>query len=350
MRWLIGVLVLMIAGLCVAGWVLLGDSCPPEACESAEDVPLNVPLPVDSARWTMSRHRPIQLPRGAPDSPEIVKRFAPDDIWTFSTSDGGLEVARWDGTRWRRMTPQLPEQLQVKDVTGTSPDDIWISGSDMRLGAPGDRTSPDGILAHWNGDSWERIPINANVIDLASVAKNDVWALFDGEVMHWDGRVWSPASVPEIPMPDSVDGEDPQNPLSDITALAANNVWAVGTVTTYLCCDQRIYHREVVMHWDGHTWNLLHLGIRGLDLTQAVPDGHGGLWIATWRDGEPWAPIAIHYCDGSWSKSMLPRPDRFQSVQADQITLTDKGKILLTAIAYTATDRLPTAVEYSFTS
>jgi hypothetical protein len=351
MRWLIALLVAVIVSLCWGLWVLFDDPClAQQHCGGGKDVPLSVPLPVDPARWTISRHAPVQLPEGAPDSPDIVKRFARDDIWTFSTGNGGLEVARWDGTRWRGMTPQLPAQLHVEDVTGTGPDDIWISGLDMRLGAPGDRTGPDGILVHWDGHRWERISVTANVIDLAPVAKNDVWALFDGKVMRWDGRVWSPASVPEIPVPDSADGEDPGNPLSDITALAANDVWAVGTVTTYLCCDQRIYHREAVMHWDGHTWNLLDLGIRGLDLTQAASDGHGGLWVATWHDGEPWAPIAIHYREGRWSKSTLPRPDSFQSVHTDRITLTDNGKILLSATAYSVTDNPPTDLEYSLTS
>ncbi|WP_424536011.1 hypothetical protein ACOZ38_39415 [Sphaerisporangium viridialbum] len=351
MRWLIAVLVFMIAGLCVGGWVLLADSCPPEACESAEDIPLSVPLPLDSAHWTMSRHRVDQLSEGASDSPDIVKRFARDDIWTFSTRDGGLEAIHWDGTRRRKITPKLPEQLLVKDITSTGPDDIWISGSDMRLGAPGDRAGPDGILAHWNGDRWERIAVNANTIELASVAKNDVWALFDGKIVHWDGHAWTPASVPEVPMPDSVDGEDPGNPLNDITALAANDVWAVGAVTTYLCCDNRLYHREVVMHWDGHTWNLLDLGIRGLGLMQAVRDGHGGLWITTCCDGSSATLIMIHYHNGHWSKSVLSRPSGFRSVEVpDQITLTDNGKILMTGTAYTASDGTPVTVEYRLTS
>ncbi|WP_248958081.1 hypothetical protein [Sphaerisporangium perillae] len=350
MRWVVALLAIMIAALCFGAWELLSDSCPPEACDSGPTVALSVPLPVDSAHWTMSRHRLDQLSEDATDSPDIVKRFARDDIWTFSTSGGGLEVTRWDGTRRRRMTPPLPDALLIEDITGTGSDDIWISGSDVRLGAPGDRTGPDGILAHWNGRVWERVPATANVIDVASVARNDVWALFDGKIMHGDGHTWTPASVPEVPMPGSLHGEAPESLLSDIIALAANDVWAVGTVTTSFCCDNWIHHREVVMHWDGHAWNLLDLGIRGLHFSQAVPDGHGGLWIATRRDGEPWTPIAIHYRGGHWTKSTLPRPDGYQSVQADQITITDKGRILLSATAYAAKDGIPTTVEYSLTS
>ncbi|MCW2880998.1 MAG: hypothetical protein JWQ95_5098 [Sphaerisporangium sp.] len=134
-------------------------------------------------------------------------------------------------------------------------------------------------------------------------------------------------------------------------------MWAVGTVTTYLCCDNRIYHREVVMHWDGHTWSLIDLGIRGLDVRQAVldvrqavPDGHGGLWIAACCDDGSGALITIHYRDGRWSKSTLPLPDSYQSVEAGQITLTDRGKILVTTTAYTAPDGIPVTVEYTLTS
>ncbi len=351
MRWMAVPLAAMIAALCWGVWVMLADSCPPEACDSGETVPLSVPLPVDFARWTISHHRPVELPKGAPDSPDIVKRFARDDIWVFSVSHGGLKAARWDGKRWLKSTPPLPEDLQIEDVAGTDSDDIWISGWSTRLGAPGDQTSPDGTLVHWDGDRWERIPVAANTINLAAVARNDVWALFDGEIMHWDGRTWTPASTPEVPMPDSLDGEGPGSLLTDITALAADDVWAVGAVATYFCCDQRVYHRDVVMHWNGHVWNLFDLGLRGLDLRQAIPDGHGGVWIATWHDGEPWAPIMIHYRGGRWSKSTLPRPNNSQRVQATEIKLTDTGKVLVTGIAYTDTDTdLPTTVEYSLST
>ncbi|RCG32313.1 hypothetical protein DQ384_07395 [Sphaerisporangium album] len=344
MRWLILSVVAAIVVVCWCFWMLFNDPCAPHGCAHGEDVPLRVPLPEDPAQWTAS------LPRsgdGSPYQPHIVKRFARDDVWTFS-GDGGLEVTHWDGSRRVDRTPPLPEGFHVEDVEGTASDDLWISGWVMGPPRPVDPTGPDGVVVRWNGHEWRRVPVPANEIQLAPVARDDVWALFDGEIVHWDGHAWSPASMPDIPMPDSLSGEDPGAPLSDVIALGPDDVWAVGTVTTYVCCDQRAYHREVVMHWDGRSWKLLDLEIRGANLGEGFPDGNGGLWIPAHRDGEPL--IMLHYRDGRWTKRTLPLPHGLRGPEIGEIVRTDTGRLLLTTTAYTTEGGSPTTVEYSLTS
>ncbi|MEU9884767.1 hypothetical protein [Sphaerisporangium sp. NPDC051011] len=343
MRWVVASLIAVIVVLCGCFWALFGDPCAPQACAHGEDVPLSVPLPEDSARWVASGPRSSD---GGPDEPDIVKKFARDDVWKFSRGDD-LEVTHWDGSRRRSMTPRLPEGFYVGDIDGMASDDLWIAGTIMGPPMPVDPTGPSGVVVHWNGREWTRVPVPANVVRLAPVGRDDVWGLFDGKIVHWDGRAWSPASVPDVPMPDSAGGEDPGALLSDIVALAADDVWAVGTVTTNLCCDQWVHHREVVMHWDGRSWRLLDLKIRGTDLGEGVPDGEGGLWISARREGEPL--IMLHHRDGRWSKRTLPLPPGLRAPEAPDLVRTESGDLLLTATAYSTEGGAPVSVEYTLT-
>jgi hypothetical protein len=65
-------------------------------------------------------------------------------------------------------------------IHGTAPDDVWALG--------------DGVIAHWDGKSWtekrdERMPA---FIAVQAQRRNLAWALSAKELWRWDGTAWEP--------------------------------------------------------------------------------------------------------------------------------------------------------------
>ena len=61
--------------------------------------------------------------------------------------------------------------------------------------------------------------------------------------MHWDGSQWSVVESP---------GPGKSNILSDVAALSANDVWAVGYET-----DINGHSLALIEHWDGSLWSVV---------------------------------------------------------------------------------------------
>src|SRR5262249_60698024 len=119
----------------------------------------------------------------------------------------------------------------------------------VRYGAnpPGTASPLDiTLIEHWDGTNWSIVPspnpdTQSNQLHaIAGVASNDLWAVGgrgDGITCcpdeslteHWNGTSWSVVSNPG------------GSALQGMTALATNNVWAVGL--TAAGCD--------IDHWDG---------------------------------------------------------------------------------------------------
>ncbi|MGA7732632.1 MAG: S-layer homology domain-containing protein [Chloroflexia bacterium] len=73
-----------------------------------------------------------------------------------------------------------------------------------------------------------------------AVASNDVWAIGEAKVEHWDGTQWHSVSIPAIPFGAA---------LIAISASSATDVWVQG-----------IYHDgqrpgNFVLHWNGTSWS-----------------------------------------------------------------------------------------------
>ena len=95
---------------------------------------------------------------------------------------------------------------------------------------------------------------------VTALASNDVWAVGSSNnytntlVLHWDGSSWSVVSSPNS-------GEyGHESSLANISAVSPTDIWAVGAdaftiytgegdaVTTYLTLFE---------HWDGSTWSIV---------------------------------------------------------------------------------------------
>src|SRR5205823_195835 len=89
---------------------------------------------------------------------------------------------------------------------------------------------------------------------ITAVSANDVWAV--GTVAlentlsaHWDGRRWTIVSTPSLQ-----DGISPVNALTGITALSAGNVWASGYEANV---NNQNFMKPYMLHWNGVSWRLM---------------------------------------------------------------------------------------------
>ncbi|HUS17760.1 MAG TPA: S-layer homology domain-containing protein [Chloroflexia bacterium] len=239
---------------------------------------------------------------------------AADDGWAAGLYYDGVSVLHpmmqhWDGANWAIVPlPELDGAL-LQGVAVIAPDDVWAVGAQ------------DGYYAtltmHWDGTDWSVVPSPSfgtsynRLFSVAGTASNDVWAVgqANGEllVLHWNGTAWSRTALPAGP-------EEPragaaQSPPSDspttaygtglygVTALAANDVWAVGAVAWGSAVT-------VTYHWDGSNWT--HVTSPNIDGSQTYLQGvaavsANNVWAVGYATGGTAQAVAMHWDGAGWS-------------------------------------------------
>ena len=175
--------------------------------------------------------------------------------------------------------PNIPgDGTVLNSVHGTGPNDVWAVGYFTTNG------TRHTLTLHWNGANWsvapspDALPAGNNVINVLSgvtaIAPNDVWAVgysvsgtqsYATLTMHWNGAAWQIVPSPNLPITRS----DIYNALDSVSAVSANDVWAVGGAPN----DGQVDSRAVLMHWNGAAWSL----------TPEPPET--ALWSSTGRTG-----------------------------------------------------------------
>jgi hypothetical protein len=169
--------------------------------------------------------------------------------------------------KWRVVRPFAIAGGYVSDVEAFSRTDTWILSTSLA----GDKN----FIGHWNGRHWrfERLSLDG-VADAFSVSSSqDIWVVgrtlgLQPLIAHFDGRAWTQFPVPL--------GPNVEAGLSDVVALAPDDMWAVGSSLTYRPGAHAV---ALIMHWDGHDWT-----------TVAVPGDEEGLsGIAALSPHDIWA-------------------------------------------------------------
>ena len=116
------------------------------------------------------------------------------------------------------------------------------------------RAGTGPIILHWDGRSWRRVPspnipfsargnlAGIELTGVSAVSANDIWAvsgIATDATEHWDGTRWRIVASPH------------RNPktiaaLSAVAAIAPRDVWAVGGVL----------NETVAAHWNGVRWGI----------------------------------------------------------------------------------------------
>jgi hypothetical protein len=269
----------------------------------------------DGAAWS---HVPgdDKGPQSLPFSLNAVDAVANGDVWSVGTNSHSL-AEHWNGASWTQVaTPNAGTGVnQLYAVSGTSPSDVWQVGS-FEYGV--ERRT---LTQHWNGASWElvRSPnTNKNLNELRGVAAlspTNAWAVghaYSSDasnqttlVLNWDGADWS-----IVPSPSP--GTAGQNELFAISAVSPTDIWAVGARR-----NVNGWIQTLTLHYDGVSWKLVP--------SANVPNTNNGLYgVTALAKDDVWAvgyfgqfafsPLVLHWNGQSWSVVSNPDPQQSSNI------------------------------------
>jgi hypothetical protein len=219
---------------------------------------------------------------------------------------------RWNGTSWSTVATPQPG-TQTRDLYGVeafSATDAWAVGWYYET-----TFTPEPLALHWNGSAWTQAATPgpgtaANYLDaVAGVTGTDVWAVGSyndtGDprgmrhplAMHYDGSAWTSWALPQT----AAGGY-----LRAVTALATDDVWAVGS--------KNGYSTPVAYHWNGSGWrevpiaplsaqtgNNLFFGVAGTASDQ--------IWAVGYRStGSGPQPLVQRWNGTAFSTETVPAP------------------------------------------
>jgi hypothetical protein len=164
----------------------------------------------------------------------------------------GTLVEHWNGTSWSIISSPSPGYSnQLVGVAALASTDAWAVGSTKATST----ASNKGLAIHWNGRNWSLATLpdpcayDTYLNAVAGSSSNDVWAVGSCDsvvsqpavIEHWNGTAWSATTLPQI-------GQ--QAFLTGVVALSSSNAWAVG----YYDADGNNFP-TLIMHWDGTAWS-----------------------------------------------------------------------------------------------
>lgn len=243
-------------------------------------------------RLSGSAWQRVAFPGRSGDTVTAAGASSPDNVWAFSSVVGGSSRAiAWNGARWTVVRRFSQAPIEGALVLGRR--DVWAFG---------------GGTWHFNGTSWTRYPSVPTLTAASVLGATSIWAVGGTVAAHWDGRGWSKMSLARVlPRPallcyrPSADGVYAQSPRS---------VWVVGAAN---CVDDG--GPFVMLHYDGKQWRRVALLSSYGVPTALVPDGFGGLWIAT-IVVFPGLFTMLHYTGGHLRVATMPLPSYRMTVNA----------------------------------
>jgi hypothetical protein len=227
-----------------------------------------------------------------------LEATAPDNVWLFGEVSAGENpeggpaqpeqiALRWDGTRWQ----SVPVDFPSTDVAVIAPDDVWAldnSGPEEPSTAVPEEAPPNTVARHWNGTSWQAVPLAVRATALDARAPDDVWAVGHGKAkepvysqpaaMHWDGDDWTLTETPTYTFPSPGPPEETAS-LEQVLAVSPKEVYALGDHTyNHGEVENEPSDEQVVLRWDGGRWTKAAPDLlKGAQLL--APDGAGGLML-----------------------------------------------------------------------
>jgi hypothetical protein len=253
-----------------------------------------------------------------------VDALAPDDIWAVGRyydiyGGGGPDTTftvHWDGSTWTHFpTPGINGSGELNGVDAFGPNDVWAVGhcADCAM---------TSLTMHWDGVQWTRIPSPSpagyiTLHDVVAIAPNNVWAVgandgFHSTVaMNWDGTAWSIVPTPN----GGTFGDD--NVLTGVAAVSANDIWAVGYIY-----PKGGTPTTLAIHWDGSQWTRVTTPnpgnyVRRLDGVTAL--AANDLWAVGQYSsnlGETYLPLFLHWDGTQWQHVTSPEFNDYNALDA----------------------------------
>ena len=220
-----------------------------------------------------------------------VAAVSENNVWAVGWSQDPLGppyvqrtlIQHFNGSTWNIVQSPNPSkdiQSVLYSVFGKSADNVWAVGSSNNGSAP-TRT----LIQHWDGTQWTIVPSpspDSQLNELRSVtalSADNAWAVgyrggtqnetpLETLILHWDGARWRQVQSPNVPVG--------ANQLSGITAISADDIWAVGSAGG----------APLTMHWDGNAWSVVHTGVSGGLITERFTAVSGTAGDDVWAVGQ----------------------------------------------------------------
>jgi hypothetical protein len=221
---------------------------------------------------------------------------------------------QWNGSAWSLVsTPALTTTSSFTAVSASSASDAWAVGFSQTAGY----RSPPALYEHWNGSVWSVVSGPGLTINgIVDLSPSDAWAVgLGGDVEHWDGTAWSSVTVPS-PNPSDTAG----NNLTSVTAVSASDIWAVGEFT-----NTSYTNSAYAEYYNGSAWTVFILPQPSVS-GPSSPVLHGVTAVSAndvWAVGEneevPGLGITtlIEHWNGSvWSIVSSPTPGAYPILSA----------------------------------
>jgi hypothetical protein len=255
-----------------------------------------------------------------------VAAISSSDAWAVGEicpyGSGRTLIEHWDGTKWEVVSsPNEAGQTTntLVSVAALSANDIWAVGNYLL----NDQYQWNTLTEHWDGSKWSIVAspnaargqksfLNAVV----AISSTDVWAVGYSEdtqqvpydvplIEHYDGNSWRIVNSP-YPAPSQY------NSLYGVTALAADDIWAVGYENQNTLGQTGT---ALIEHWDGVKWSLAPTPVVGNPTTlygmaALSPTDIWAVGYANNSQSQPF-PISEHWNGKNWTLVNASAPGKF---------------------------------------
>jgi hypothetical protein len=190
-----------------------------------------------------------------------VAAVSANDAWAAGLGADSSLIVHWNGKTWTIQGDQAPAGGgHFAAVAATSPSNAWAVGW---TGLTSEGTGQQTLIERWNGRSWTRLPSpnvpgsTASVLNaVTAVSADNAWAVgtatvggrYNSLTMHWNGQYWT-----------LVTGNTPGGDASllSVTSSWTNNIWAVGITNPTRCGNGGPQCQTLVEHWNGARWKVI---------------------------------------------------------------------------------------------
>jgi hypothetical protein len=211
-------------------------------------------------------------------------------------------IEHYNGSNWKVIpSPTLNSSFYKLDaVTAVSSTNVVAVGSFINQ-----QGNSQALIEYWNGSRWKVIsgpnPGSSSMLSgVTAISVSNIWAVGDSTpqqgntatlIEHFDGSTWQIVSSPNRSALN-------YNALVSVTALSANDVWAVGqsglsngAAPRGSFSQSQAFPRTLIEHFDGSKWRIIaspNLGTSDtLTGVSGVP-GTGNAWaVGSYYNSSP---------------------------------------------------------------
>jgi hypothetical protein len=193
--------------------------------------------------------------------------LAPGRLWAAGDF-GRVNLHSWDAHGGGTNFFYLPESFHFRGVYPIKDMLAWLVGVDSATG--------EGVVVQLDGQaSWTRYPLSAPgaMTAIHGTSPEDVWAVGEAVIAHWDGTAWTELRDPRLPV------------FRAVQAVSRDQAWALSS--------------HELWRWNGTRWAPMALPpeVQRTELRALFAHPHGELFLAGDRG------LLLHYTSrGAWRR------------------------------------------------